>query len=51
MKTKYHRDGTITVWNILTQSWLRISASRVPASVLATLSFVERARIARIASR
>jgi len=49
MKTKYHRDGTITIWNVYTQTWLRISASHVPASVLATLSDKERARIARIA--
>ena len=51
MKTRYHRNGTVTLWNILTQSWETYAADRVPASVLATLSEGERERIAKLASK
>ena len=45
MKTIYHRDHTVTVWDICSQSWGRLA--RVPDHILATLSDAERARIAR----
>jgi hypothetical protein len=51
MKTKYNRDNTITVWNVYTQTWQRIRASRVSDEILASLSPAERARIARMAAR
>ena len=51
-RTTYHRDGTITVWDVYTQSWCRrLPAGRVPTQILATLSDRERARIARMAVR
>ena len=50
-KTKFHRDGTITLWNIFAQAWQRLQADLIADSVLATLSDSERARIAKIASR
>jgi hypothetical protein len=45
MKTIYHRDRTVTVWNIYAQCWARMA--RVPDHILATLTERERARIAR----
>lgn len=55
-KTKFHRDGTVTVWNIYTQQWERRDAAsivREPARgnmILPTLSDSERARITRMVS-
>lgn len=43
--TKYHRDATVTVWDVYRQGWVRTSA---PSDrVLASLTEAERARIAR----
>ena len=49
MKTKYHRDGSVTLWNVYTQTWQRRSASRISDDVLSTLSPEERKRIAKMA--
>jgi len=51
IKTVYHRNNTITLWNVYTQTWQRIRASRVSDEVLATLAPEERKRIARMAAR
>jgi hypothetical protein len=51
MKTKYHRDGSVTFWNIFTQTWQRRSASRISDEILSSLSSAERTRIARMAAR
>lgn len=48
---KFHRDGSITVWNVLDQSWCRIPAARIGDGLLATLNDYERARIARHAAK
>ncbi len=45
MRTIYHRDHTVTVWDIHSQTFVRLA--RVPDRILATLSDAERARIAR----
>jgi hypothetical protein len=45
MKTVYHRDHTVTVWNIYAQCWARMAS--VPDHILATLNDRERARIKR----
>ena len=45
MRTIYHRDHTVTVWDIYSQSFARRLA-RVPDRILATMSDAERARIA-----
>ena len=50
-KTKYNKDQSVTVWNVYTQTWQRVRASRVSNEVLATLSPAERVRIARMAAR
>lgn len=44
-RTTYHRDGTVTLWDVLTQSWRRLR--RVPDAVLATLDGQERERVIR----
>jgi ribosomal protein L37AE/L43A len=46
-RTRYHRDGTVTVWNVVQQQWLRVQALEVPDAVCATLSREERDRIER----
>jgi len=50
-KTTYHRDGSVTLWNVFEQRWVRVRASRTPDEILATLSPEERKRIAKIAAR
>lgn len=50
-KTTFHRDGTITVWDVYTQSWWRVSAGAIDDRTLATLNQKERARIARMIAR
>lgn len=45
MRTVYHRDHTVTVWDIFAQS--RVRLARVPDHILATLSDDDRKRIAR----
>jgi len=43
-KTKYHRDGTVTYWDVFTQGWVE-RADHVPAKYMATLPYNERERI------
>jgi len=50
-KTKFHRDGTITIWNVYAQAWQRNQADLIADSVLATLNDSERAKIAKIAAK
>lgn len=48
MKTKYHRDGTVTVWDVYAQTWReRVSPSSIlgDAQFMGTLDSHERARI------
>jgi len=44
-RTTYHRDGTITVWHVYLQRWVR--TSQPTDAVLATLSPAERDRVIR----
>lgn len=48
-KTTYHRDGSVTLWDIYQQRWTRVRASRISDDVLSTLSPEERKRIAKMA--
>jgi hypothetical protein len=48
---KFHRDGSITVWDVYAQGWTRVRAARVGDAMLSTLSDYERTRIARHAAR
>lgn len=41
-----HRDGTVSLWDIISQQWRRLPAGDVPAAILATLTEAERSRIA-----
>ena len=50
-RTKFHRDDTITVWDVYSQSWTRLDASQVPDEILASLSAGERRRIARMVAK
>lgn len=43
--TTFHRDGTVTLWNVYLQSWER--AARPSDRVLASLETNERARVVR----
>lgn len=43
--TTFHRDGTVTVWDVYTQSWSR--TSRPSDNVLASLAESERNRVIR----
>ena len=46
-KTKFHRDGTVTFWDVYQQTWVRTQGSRISDECLASLSPGERRRIAR----
>jgi hypothetical protein len=41
--TTYHRDGSVTVWDVYAQQWLR--TSRPSDRILASLSASERSRV------
>ena len=43
--TKYHRDGTVTVWDVYAQQWTRTAAPS--DEVLASLGAKERERVRR----
>jgi hypothetical protein len=47
----YHRDGTVTYWDVYSQSWARVRADRISDRTLSTMSDEERARIHRIRIR
>ena len=50
--TTFHRDGTVTYWNVYRQQWMKhIPAQAITAAVLATLSDDECEKIIRIAKR
>jgi hypothetical protein len=42
-QTKFHRDGSVTIWNVYTQQWQR--TSNPSDSVLASLSVKECERV------
>jgi len=44
-RTTFHRDGTITTWDCITQAWLR--GADPSDALLATMDRVERARVIR----
>lgn len=48
-RTTYHRDGSVTIWNVYTQSWLR--TSRPSDRLLSSLMFEERERVTRHISK
>jgi hypothetical protein len=47
--TTYHKDQTVTIWNVYTQTWQRLRAKNVSDTLLATLTGTERARIRAMA--
>lgn len=59
IKTTFHRDGSVTVWNVYTQQWQRTDCTQLvraarhyPANaILPTLSERERNRIQRVAAK
>ena len=51
LKNRYHRDGTVTFWNVYTQTWERCAARCIYPQILATMTAAERARIAKIVAR
>lgn len=50
-KTVFHRDGTVTVWDVYTQQWRRMGAESLAseARLMATLREAERRRILQTA--
>jgi hypothetical protein len=45
LDTTYHRDGSVTLWDVYSQQWVRTDAPS--DEVYASLSASERARIMR----
>lgn len=50
-RTRFHRDGTVTLWNVFVQSWERYHAGDVSDDLLATLGERTRRRITRMINR
>ncbi len=58
-RTKFHRDGDVTIWNVFTQQWERRSARYLVEQcehpfgnlILPTLRQEDRQRIVRVAKR
>lgn len=44
-RTTYHRDGTVTVWDVYSQTWTRTASPS--DQILASLSQSERERVMR----
>ncbi len=51
LNNTYHRDGTVTYWDVYTQTWRRTAADRISDRVLASMDEAERNRIARMAAK
>lgn len=51
LSNTYHRDGTVSHWDVYLQQWRRLPASSISDEVLASMTDSERARIDRVASR
>jgi hypothetical protein len=47
-RTTFHRDGTITFWNVYQQRWQRQRASSMSDQDLASMSQKDRARTLRM---
>lgn len=50
-RTRFHRDGTVTLWSVYHQQWERWDAAAVSEGTLATLPKRERDRIGRMAAQ
>jgi len=50
-KNKYHRDGTVTYWDVYQQRWMRLHAMLIKDRILATMNDAMRERIARHAEK
>ena len=44
-ETTYHRDGTVSLWDVYEQQWRRLPAVDISDRTMATLSLAERRRI------
>lgn len=47
--TTYHRDRTVTVWDVYQQQWRRLDATNALRQLGPTLTAAERARMAAMA--
>lgn len=50
-KSKFHRDGTVTFWNVYEQRWNRQVAKRISADNLSSMSESDRKRVLKMASK
>jgi hypothetical protein len=50
-KSKFHRDGTVTFWNVYQQQWNRTQASRISDENIASMSASDRTRTIRISAK
>ena len=48
MRTIYHKDGTVTFWNVFQQCKMRIKACNISDQTLSSLSEKESNRIIKI---
>lgn len=47
-RTIFHRDHSITLWNVYAQQWQRLPADQISDEVLASLAPKERDRIIKM---
>lgn len=50
-RTTYHRDATVTLWDVYQQAWRRLDDTTALHELGATLSRTERTRLARRIAR
>lgn len=50
-RTTWHRDGSLTYWDVYAQGWTRSDAAAISDSTLATMPQADRDRVARLAGR
>ena len=50
-KTTFHRDNTVTFWNVYEQAWNRTEASQISDRDLASMSESDRKRVIKMAGK
>ncbi len=48
-RTTFHRDGSVSFWNVYQQQWVREQASQVSDQDLASMSNSDRERVVKMA--
>lgn len=50
-RSVFHRDNSVTFWDVYQQQWVRYAAVSIPDRLLATLPSNERDRVLRLVAK